>query len=162
VKAKEGPSRPISNFACVTIKELSTHLQVKPAVLRSMLAAGLIPGKKHKGTWVVESEELDRIEQAFRLLRGPVSEPVSPPADGACPSCHTPGFLPSQGSGWGEFLECQECKFSIHQHNMDSAPLVQRAVQAHRSALREKTNSAGRWIGGGRHSVETDFGSGPS
>lgn len=106
-----------------------------------MLAAGLIPGKKRKGTWEIDAAELGRIEQAVGLLRGSAPTPLTQAADGACPSCHKPGFGPSQGSGWGEFLECPECKFSIHQHNMDSAPLVQRAVQAHRRAMREKANT---------------------
>lgn len=119
----------------MTIKQLCDHLQIKPSLARSLLAAGLIPGQKRNRVWHIEESDLPRIEQAFQMLgQAPASSVQQPTPKDRCPNCQQPHFGPSEGAGWGEFFECPQCRFSIHEHNLSSPGLVNKAVQDHRKA----------------------------
>lgn len=124
----------------MTIKDLCNRLQIKLPLARALLADGLIPATKVKGAWHIADTDFSRIQQAFQAFRGALSPPpapTEPPVQGRCPNCHQNQFGPTPGGrGWGEFHECAQCHFSIHEHNLTSPALVANAIREFRNRPR--------------------------
>lgn len=123
----------------MTIKELCSRLKIKLPLARAMLADGLVPAKKVKGAWHIEEQDLARLQEAWQAFRAAMAfAPPVPvgPAKGRCPNCHQHQFGPTPGRGWGEFHECAQCQFSIHEHNLGSPALVANAIREFRNRPR--------------------------
>lgn len=109
---------------------------MRPTLVREMLAAGLIRAEKRNRTWCIDESAVEPVLSALALLRAWQSPPqaeVAPLSGSACPCCRRPGFGRSQGqSGWGEFYECPQCHFSIHELNLATPALLAKAIEAHR------------------------------
>jgi DNA-directed RNA polymerase subunit RPC12/RpoP len=113
----------------VTVKQVALELQVDPGLVRSLLTQGLIPAEKKRGSWVLSAAAVERLREVLSKLRAPLEIETEVPGAIACPHCGHKSFRPDSGDrGWGEVYQCLRCKFSMHEHNLKFAEMVDRSV----------------------------------
>ena len=128
----------------VTVAEAAEYLGVNAAVVRGLLAAGFLQGQKVDRVWRVGKRSVEVFYERTRAV--PLEAPVSLTPEQEyelarrqfCPVC-TGTFRGHSGHGseWsGEFRECRECGFSLHESFISPGrPEMTRNIQEHLDKL---------------------------
>lgn len=128
----------------VTVAEAAEYLGVTPPVVRGLLSAGFLHGEKVDRVWRVGKRSVEVFYERSRGAAMVAPAPLSPEQEfelakrHLCPVCQgTFQGHSGHGSEWsGEFRECKDCGFSLHESFIDARrPEMTRNIREHLEKL---------------------------